>query len=54
MLYAPLIGDRVVERRDDVADVAAAVAVEHLQADQLRARRDARALAARVVARCRR
>ena len=42
--------DRPVERRDDVADVAAAVGVEDLQADQVRAGRDARARAARVVA----
>ena len=42
--------DGVVDRRDHIADVAITLAVEHLQAEQLRARRDARAAAVRVVA----
>ena len=44
------VGDGPVEGRDDVADDAAAVLVEHLQADQVRRRRDARVRAVRVVA----
>ena len=38
-----LVRDRVVDRGDDVADVALAVAVEHFQDDERRARRDAAA-----------
>ena len=45
-----LVRDRPLERRDDVADDAAAVRVEHLQADEVRRRRDAGVRAARVVA----
>ena len=42
--------DRVVDRRDHVADVAVALAVEDLEADELRAGSDARAASVRVVA----
>ena len=45
-----LVRDRVVDRRDDVADVALAGGVEHFLDEQRRARRDAAAAAARVVA----
>ena len=50
MLKRARFCDGVVERRDDVADVAVAVAVEHLEDDQARARRDAAARAIRIVA----
>ena len=44
------LSDRVVDRGDDVADVAVALGVEHLQADQVGAGRDAGAGARGVVA----
>ena len=44
------VGDGPLEGGDDVADDAAAVLIEHLQADQVRRRRDARVRAVRVVA----
>ena len=45
-----LVGDRPLEGRDDVADDAAAVLIEDLQADEVRRRRDARVRADRVPA----
>ena len=44
------VRDGPLEGGDDVADDAAAVLVEHLQADEVRRRRDARVRAIRVVA----
>ena len=45
-----LVGDRPLECGDDVADDAAAMLIENLQADEVRRRRDARVRAVRVVA----
>ena len=50
MLCVTRFADRPLERRDDVADDAAAVLVEHLQADEVRRRRDPGVRAVRVVA----
>ena len=40
MLWVDAVRDGPLERGDDVADDAAARSVEHLQADEVRRRRD--------------
>ena len=49
-----LVGDHPLEGGDDVADDAAAVLIENLQADEVRRRRDARVRAVPSPSRCRR
>ncbi len=49
-VVGPGVDDHPVQRRDDVADAAAAGGIQHLERNQRRARRDARLVAVRVVA----
>ena len=50
MLKRGLVGDRVINRRDDLADGAAALAVERLECDDVRARCDRVARPVRIEA----